>query len=364
MAHFFDPSSKLRVGAIRGYTGGKVKVGLWGGGPETPSKPLVLTTKPQGRWNDSPDPAIKLVESQPANWTFIYEIDMRIASSKKVRALCAKGDWSEPLDIILSPTPNRPMGKLQTRRAIVDEALSHVANGHYLWGTAGNLPGAGGGNFGKETAAKIRDASLDAITTSQDKVLAVNMAFQSMFDGYNSCAGRSKKFATGADPDLNEYRQDRAKDVAQKNPQLDWGSAKGLFPRKYHFRGSLKDAGKVFWGEACQGHKHFDCVGLVNYCYGKFFTGKAYANEIATFRTTNSGFVFVPKGSECMNGDVLIPPAGGYRTDHSHIAMLYEASPDVWKVVQATETEVGLTSDTAYNDSHWDRFRMLDSLLK
>jgi hypothetical protein len=360
MAHFFDASSKERTGKIKAYEGTKVTFGLWGGGPETPSKPLIVTTKPNGKWNDPRDPAITPVSSQLGSWTFIYQVDLRLAAGRKIRAICSQGDWSEPLIIeSLGPAPKTSDLKIGIRKAIVDEALSHVGRAHYLWGTAGNTPTLNDGNFGKIGTAKVRDYSLDESSTNRDKVLAVNMAYQGIFDSYNSCAGRCKRAGIGVAKELSQYKSDHQADIASKKPTADWGTPSELHPRKYYFRGTLQAGGGVVWGESCYGRKHFDCIGLVNYCIAKHFTGKAYANEIAAFKSPNSGAVPIFDSNDLMDADILIP-AGTTK----HIAFLYNAGANIWKIVQATQTEVGLTSSELYEPAKWDRFRMLDVYLK
>jgi len=238
----------------------------------------------------------------------------------------------------------------------VDLAREFVDESHYLWGTAGNRPNWGDGNpgGGKTMAARMRDYSLDPKATAREKVLAVCMAVQNRFDGYNTCAGRSRMYAAEK-PDLDAFLKS-CQDAIDKGitDQTEWtgaGSKKNLFPRKYHFRGALKNSGKVVWGESCDDVHHFDCVGLVNYCYAKHWYQTGFGLSISQYRNANQGTSPVTKDKDRKDADILIKPSNG------HIAMLCSIGDD-WYVVQASDTDIGLNDDHPYRPSDWDRYRM------
>jgi hypothetical protein len=245
------------------------------------------------------------------------------------------------------------------RTSIVTLARSFVATAHYLWGTAGNVTGLPNGNpgGGKISAAQMRDFGLDPGTTDRDKVMAVCTAVQSHFDGYNTCAGRSELYK-GERPDLTAFLDSCRKEVdAGNNDQATWqgaGSQNRLFPRKYYFRS--KPQGEV-WGESCAKVRHFDCVGLVNYCYASHFYKPGFGFDISKYRDPTIGTQPVISKSDLMDGDIIIPK------DDGHIAMIYQKGGS-WFIVQAEETIKGLTDTAPFNADKWDRFRMQGAFLR
>ena len=257
------------------------------------------------------------------------------------------------------------------RRSIVELARSFVTEkAHYLWGTAGNIPGQANGNAGggKAASAKLRAFSLNKASTDPSKALGVCMAVQPIFDGYNTCAGRCtiiERDNTFYGHDLDTYVGDRQKDADAGTRQEDWDGitdidGRKIHPRRVHFRGGLK-FNKVVWGESCVGVRHFDCVGLVNYCYARHFKDNArrpFGLDIAAFRNKSSGFEprTSTSSSDFMDADVVITKGNG------HIGMIYQDG-ETWKVVQAVETDIGLTEDSVFNPAKWDRFRMLSAYL-
>ena len=261
-------------------------------------------------------------------------------------------------------TQSADSAEADIRRSIVDLALSFVNDkAHYLWGTAGNVPGQRNGNEGggKIDSAKLRPYSLNKTATDQNRAIGVCLAAQSIFGGYNSCAGRCKIIEadnTFYDSDLDKYVTDREVDVRQGTPQTQWEGitdveGRWIHPRRVHFQGALSFGGKVVWGESCHGVRHFDCVGLVNYCYARHYNGKSFGIDIAAFRGPNSGFErrSSTSTSDFKNGDVIITRS------NSHIAMIYESGGS-WYIVQALSSESGLTKDSSFQPGDWDRFRL------
>jgi hypothetical protein len=267
--------------------------------------------------------------------------------------------WSTPLIIKIKSAPAADNTKAEIRKAIVDLARSFVSDAHYLWGTAGNVPDQANGNpgGGKVKAASLRAASLDVNEQDRNKVLGVCMAVQPNFDGYNTCAGRSSRYINA---DLNAYLEARKADIAAgRNDQKLWPGAppKNLHPRKCHFRGTIQNSGQVVWGESCVGVRHFDCVGLVNYCFAQHWYKPDFGLDIAAFRNSNQGTAQVTSANDRMDADILI------KTDNTHIAMLYK-NDDAWRVVQAADTKTGLSDTEPFDPAAWDRFRMNGAYLR
>ena len=266
--------------------------------------------------------------------------------------------WSTPLVIKIGSGPSADNTKAAIRKSIVDLARSFVRDAHYLWGTAGNVPDQANGNpgGGKLKAALLRAASLDVNEQERNKVLGVCMAVQPTIDGYNTCAGRSLRYTNA---DLNTYVEARKADIAAgRNDQTAWPGAqpRNIYPRKFHFRGAIQNSGQVVWGETCVGVRHFDCVGLVNYCYARHWYKPNFGLDIVAYRNSIQGTAPVTNANDRMDADILIKSA------NQHIGMLYK-SGEVWLVVQAADTKIGLTDTEVFDPAAWDRFRMNSAFL-
>jgi hypothetical protein len=352
MANFFNPITGDDITTMEVRDNSKFRLGLKGGGPGPNYDRLNVTTSPATPPSVllmAADPAVHFIkETAQGSWQFLYEIDSAKMQSHSVRACWNNSDYSEPVEVELESVA-------RMRQSIVDLARTFVADAHYLWGTAGNEPGMGNGNAGggKQFAAKLRDYSLDTHQTARDKVLAVCTAVQPTFDGYNTCAGRSGRFTET--PDINAFVQSCQGAISSgKTDQTSWagaGAGKNLFPRKYYFRGNIQNSGNVVWGESCDGVRHFDCVGLVNYCYARHWYQANFGLGIPAFRMANQGTTRIDDASDLMDADILIKPGDG------HIGMLYEGSAD-WYVVQAVGTTKGLTDTERFDSAKWDRYRM------
>lgn len=359
MANFFNTITGDGITALEVRKNAKFRIGLDGCGPAPDFKPLNVTTCGNAAPDvqlGAKDPAVRLTQDPPAEkWKYIYEIDPATMQSNKVRAISNNADYSEPVVVTLESE-----GEIRT--SIVDLARSFVADSHYLWGTAGNEPGKGNGNAGgggKQMAARMRDYSLDAKETAQQKVLAVCTAM-CVIGGYSTCAGRSTlcEKNDGPVPDdsgLDSFLKSCQDAIAKgKTDQTSWdgaGPKRNLFPRKYYWQGALQNSGKPVWGESCSGVRHFDCVGLVNYCYARHWYRTNFGLDIAAFRNPVQGTTEVDNDKDLMDADILIKPG------NHHIGMLYSKGGD-WFVVQAYGTAVGLTDDERFNSSLWDRYRM------
>jgi hypothetical protein len=354
MANFFNTISGDGITTLEVRRNTKFRVGLDGGGPGPNYDKLVVTTCPAASPDPQlsvKDPAVRLTQDPPKEkWKFIYEIDPANMQSNKVRACINGADYSEPVVVTFE-------SEAEIRKSIVDLARTFVPAGHYLWGTAGNEPGKGNGNAGgggKQMAARMRDYSLDQQQTAQQKVLAVCTAV-CVIGGYSTCAGRSSRFDQPDATALATFIKSCQDAIAKGNTdQTTWagaGPSNNLFPRKYYWQGALQDNGGVTWGESCAGVRHFDCVGLVNYCYARHWYQTNFGLDIAAFRNANQGTTEVDNDKDLMDADILIKPG------NHHIAMLYSSGKD-WFVVQAYGTAKGLTDDERFNSSLWDRYRM------
>lgn len=381
MAHFFDPldNSPLKELKVAVHDVALVGLKLAGG------QHLNVTTWGDLRAFEDSDPAVRLVHS-----TFdeeVYEVVGLLARSNKLRACRPRRGFSSQqnasilgydgnalpfapdVEIALHREPN-VSGKANVRKHIVDLARSFVGRSHYLWGTAGNRPGFADGNHTHARAATIRPARIDAAVTlsaspasgDADTTLGIRQAAQGLFDGYNSCAGRSALYqGSFTQAELDEYLKARKADrEAGKSDRLWPGMGpSNLYPRRFwksfHEDGKLKGKmSAIVYGEPCQDVHHFDCVGLVNYCYAHYWRNPPV--EIAIVDWPNFAREATNDGN-LMDADIVIPKDGG------HIAMIYDAGGGTWKVVQAEETIKGLTDSESYKPSKWDRYRVPASSL-
>jgi hypothetical protein len=350
MANFYDPMDESELSTLRIPKDGKAFVGLYGGGPH--GERLNVTSFPDDKMACTEgDPAISVFR-YIAPWHVILEVDALKLRSSTIRACWREGRYAHPLSVA---NVTAFSGEPGIRKSIVDLARIYVPRAHYLWGTAGNIPGQGDGNGpSKVRAASLRDASLDAKTQERDKVLAVQTAVQPLFDGYNTCAGRSNRYKPPpSDTDLATYLTARQADVtANRKDQAAWSGfgPRDLYPRKFFFKNKCDH--QVRWGESCIGVPHFDCIGLVNYCYAKHWYQAQFELEIKSFLKPESGARRVTNDSDLMDGDILIKPPD------KHIGMLYKRGDDDWRVVQAEETEAGLTDGAKFDPSSWERYRV------
>jgi hypothetical protein len=280
------------------------------------------------------------------------------------------------------PPPEGPAAprKVDTgpiRKSIADLARTFVRDGHYLEGTAGNTPGEADGNPGgdKRDHCKLLQPSLntDLRETRQGVVITVVTAMQNKFKDFNSCAGRSGRSdlliiqpptAALNLAQLREYL--RAVREKQKSTldQTFWPGfgPRQLHPRRHHLLGELKDKNTIIWGESCVGRRHFDCVGLVNFCYEEHTKGQkvGWAFEIKQYVDGTAGTSDKGKldPAKVLDGDIVCrlgPP--------QHIGLLARVGGTVF-VVQAPETSKGLTDTEVYDPKNWDKcVRVHDNFL-
>jgi len=111
------------------------------------------------------------------------------------------------------------------------------------------------------------------------------------------------------------------------------------------------------WGESCVNVRHFDCVGLVNYCYARHWYQPNFGLDISAFRNPTQGTQEIARDNDRMDADILIKP------DDTHIGMLYRRGEN-WYVVQAEDTVIGLTDTAPFIADKWNRFRMNGAYLR
>jgi hypothetical protein len=170
------------------------------------------------------------------------------------------------------------------KQSIIDLARKQAADGaHYLWGAAGNTPGQSDGAHYRPSHVQLHpnvpDLTDQAGNGTKRAIPLVPTLFAGWVDssdqGKLACSGRA---AVKDVQDLNLALKIAVKDAL--GLQL-----KSLTPAQLdEFKNNAKDAAKfrwprpnggldrsaypsTVWGESCVGVRHFDCIGLVNYCF-------------------------------------------------------------------------------------------------
>jgi hypothetical protein len=166
------------------------------------------------------------------------------------------------------------------KQAVIDLARTQARSGaHYLWGTAGNTPGNPDGATYRPSHAQLHAnlPDLDGGTGAKIDVVPP-ILFSAWVDssdqGKLACSGRcanpeaqalalaltitikdalALKLKTLTPAQLGELKSHRGDSDSFRWPRPN---------------GSLNVDGQhsTVWGESCIGVRHFDCIGLVNFC--------------------------------------------------------------------------------------------------
>jgi len=175
---------------------------------------------------------------------------------------------------------------------------------HYLWGGRGEIPGGG-------TACSLPARNVSMAPDSFDqRAPIVRTAIHPQFHAY--CAGRwgTKSGGRPFDPrdtDLINYlEQQKFKPPERVQDYF------GFTPPKVS-GGQYTDIALV-WGEPCNGKRHFDCVGFLNWILSNAF-GSAFVWNISDYRTKyasqNQHFDLVaerfnPQSHKLLPGDIAV----------------------------------------------------------
>jgi hypothetical protein len=144
------------------------------------------------------------------------------------------------------------------RQKIVDTAKHQVTLGaHYMFGCYGAIPGG---------SDNVRNRRLElGHETSWDR-LAIRSAQHSNVGrvGLIGCPG---KFGTGRGRAIDAALQRRIREYIADNsslPSHNWPSFEGMgYPRRAW--DEFSDSHIYVLGESCEGKRHFDCIGFVNW---------------------------------------------------------------------------------------------------
>ena len=204
----------------------------------------------------------------------------------------------------------------QRKQAFIDTARQQANDGaHYLWSTAGNTPGNKDGAWYRPLKAQLHDnvpdltgLSLSPATIATKYGIHAPMLFAAYADtsdfGLLVCTGRAAAVNTPlalSDMDANLHKAFDLKWPDLTDDQLD--ELQRNSNRISDFRwpranSSLRNNSlhhSTVWGESCVDVRHFDCIGLINYCLSEILNqhiqygiGNFVARSIGTVVSVSS----------------------------------------------------------------------------
>jgi putative peptidoglycan binding protein len=242
----------------------------------------------------------------------------------------------------------------------VDVALAQAAEGaHFLAGAAGARPGGTGGT-------RLRPAGVTVTPARTDPVDPAVFAAQCDVHGLHVCAGRFNapnggiaggRPAANTDTDLIVYLADLA-----WLPEEQWKPFFQFFSPRRVEGGMLR--AQVVWGEDCRAKRHFDGIGLVNWCLEQAVEARyPITFDMATWATEASGTDAVALTEPPRKGDVVLRAMEGF----THIGFLVgDQNPgipgDHGDVVLAEQASVGVVR-RRFSPSGWSVRRRPSSAL-
>lgn len=173
---------------------------------------------------------------------------------------------------------------------------------HYLWGGRGEIPGVGTGCSLPARNVRMAPDSFDP------NAPIVRTAIHPLFNAY--CAGRWGAKPGGRafgprDTDLLSYLEKQ-----KFKPPETVQDYFGFTPRKVS-GGQYTDTALV-WGEPCNGKRHFDCVGFLNWILSNAFS-RAFVWDISDYRTkyASQGLDLIadrfnPQSQKLLPGDIAV----------------------------------------------------------
>jgi cell wall-associated NlpC family hydrolase len=230
--------------------------------------------------------------------------------------------------------------KTLTKRQSVIELAQDQIGCHYVWGGAGNTPGNEDGAFYRRGAVKMHDNETGPppkAHADHGRKVAIILAAYCRVDGYKVCVGRSR---------LTEVMALERGDT--NDPTLFDSEYTDLYswPRP----DMVIDSNLVGWGESCDGVRHFDCIGFINWCLSEEVRPFHHSIQQVIDMTKEIAKGRAPVGeADIRAGDILTVGA-------HHLGF---ASGD-GTAVHASSTHRGVVEDSLIGPG-WDRVGRLPS---
>ncbi|TKK89221.1 hypothetical protein FDA94_09765 [Herbidospora galbida] len=231
-------------------------------------------------------------------------------------------------------------------RRAADLALAQVADrAHVLTGAAGARPGHRDGT-------RLQPAGVTLVPSRTDPADPAVFAARC---GEHLCAGRFDQTAGGiaggrvarrTDIDLLVYLAELA-----SLPEDDWQPYFEFFSPRCIENGS--EAPRIVWGEDCRGRRHFDGVGLVNWCLEQAVDARyPITFDFVTWATDAAGAVAVPVTDPPCPGDLVFAD----RNDGTPEIGILAGAGESGQVVLAGQTTVGVVC-RPFSPADWTRRR-------
>lgn len=264
---------------------------------------------------------------------------------------------------------SRPSGwtRLKARAKIGQIAASMVGQ-HYLHGAKGARPNGNDGARVRPAAVRLlldTDPANPAFIAAATELVSVPKSpdggppLPAVRD-VHVCGGRYAlcgRVVTDNDQNLRRY-------LAAQDPSNPGRCFTAAFMTPRRVRGTREPAHVLCWGESCDGWRHFDCIGLVEYCVDQV-TGRVYGGEIWQWASPKNvlGAARMGNSDPILDGDLVSQVKDG--DNFHHIGILYLDDDGIAHVSQAEETKKGVTTGRLYDPAGWNggRWRLPDQML-
>ena len=328
MAHFEDDSHRRISGQnlpIR--VGHRRTIFLWGG--VVNGTPLRVI---------SGDPSVLDIQETPQPANSVYRSftlrALRDADSANV-TVSPNADGSAPWDTVTFLIHTAAESGEYYRTQLISTARLHLG-AHYLWGAAGASPDELNGMPGRPGSVHILTSPSPGGAHDVQHSVAVSRVV-----GFCACAGNPWKYNHPNDP---PYISDAAHaDLSQESETHSY--------RTVYKSYSNPQRKGVILGEKCEGKRHFDCVGFINFCLSTIFGSGVQAAICGTERSRYrgdyaNGFPIAAPNEPHKPGDILI--FGGQQIEFEGRQVLAGAHHigfslgDGTHMIHASETEYGV----------------------
>jgi hypothetical protein len=256
---------------------------------------------------------------------------------------------------------------LEVKHRLIDKAREQVENGaHYLMAAAGATPGQRDGasyrpgrvNLQKNVPDLNQDGT-QVLPKGPPYAPTLFTAWSETGDGQIVCTGRAGLASVQQSPlaiDIKDHDALRLTlkklTAAQIDELVENSNTPSLYrwPRQQSPRDRVPGEISTIWGESCLNTRHFDCIGLVNYCYS-WALNQTWSYSIANFVNGNAGTVPIDK-TRAEAGDIVT-----INTEHIGIVTfektVIEARDSDNGVIELPLTNTGWTHCLRLSANQW-----------